>query len=238
MSVPTSLSWWPWKCSEQTPTRMPGLWSAFWIFLYVFRLQDQEHSWKPLSIFCFSLRWEGLWAASPFTVVLYFSEGPAVLISLLCLRQMQMSTFHWISSMFTSSLPLHRAVLPNTPNSLNMCSFDHGAQTSSWMSLLPLGRLPLLHTTFLLSLLHAPLFASLFTVSFLFFSLLCSFSSVTSKPPNEKLPLLGKVSMDLKAKGSYSWLACPKLANSLLDPLLHKLQFPAILRCLTAFPLQ
>lgn len=186
MSVPTSLSWWPWKCSEQMPTRMPGLWSAFWIFLYIFHLQDQEQSWKPVSNF-FLVRWEGLWAALPFALVLSFSDRPAVLICLFYLWQTQMSAFHWISYMLTSKFPLYRAVLPNTHNSPNMCSFDHDTQTYSWMSLPPPGWLPCSHTTFLLSLLCSPLFASLFTFLFLFFFLFCSYAPFPQCPATPKM---------------------------------------------------
>lgn len=82
MSVPTSLSWWLWKCSEQMPTRMPGLWSVFWIFLYVFCLQDQEHSGNFWVIVFF---WDGKVCELPYIsiAVFYFSDGLVVLIFVL-----------------------------------------------------------------------------------------------------------------------------------------------------------
>lgn len=165
MSVPTSLSWWLWRCSEQMPTRMPGLWSEFSFACFMVRIRNiPGNSWA--FIFLSSTELGGLWAAltSP---LLHFilPMWLEVLIFFSIPFKHKCIYLYYIHYIVISSIPSLSAY--NSPNVF----FTHDTQTlerhspladfSQWQT-------PFyLHLCVLLFLFHTPVYSLILFVSFM-----------------------------------------------------------------------
>lgn len=174
------------------------------------------HSWRHLSSLPCDLEvWSGLafpWLHLPFLVV----PNPP-----LCSPFPSNTNAHVPLYLLRVYLPpLHRAVLPTWP-AVCLCSCRPSLRSASFSA----------HTPPFLSLpvLLPP--TSPFTFSPFFFSFMLLFFYVQQPPKMRSYLYLEKYPWTSKQKDPQSFSSFPNW-----DPFLHKLQFPATLRCPTAFP--